>query len=722
MATPLVAVALVFRSRPAFDALTHVTSTVSLYADSSVEQPLHKACKFGSVALLDRIWNTTADLEPNGWGLWSVRNLLRSQKLYGKLQFSLCLLEAAKMNRLDIVRWLFERFPYGVRRKVIYEAAAAGALEILQFFCDNGTVVRLQEDNQFLGEDWDEERENWERGRYIRFGGEDTARAILAGHTELVKWMYATPQVLGAARNEFVALDAAFTTGNKELSEQIMDIIGEGVSGVTANGLQGAAVNGHVERLQWFQDNANFTEVGTGILLKAAEAGQLEVVQWIIDRDLKDDMLGYESGSYEYDTKRTGESSRRTYVTCLGGEASLAIHAAAINGHLEVAKYLYARVDKPRNQAEEDTEKRRVSQRIDELLWHFRSDTNTQKIIQKVSGETMMLAAERGFLDVVKWIYTEYHSDPTITLFWVRGEVDEWYGYSKDVDEVGDTFCSVVDAAAGKGHLAIVQYLLQVGGKTGDEQALKRRRTESKAAKSAAPTTAGCTTVAMDVAAAHGHLEVVQWLHSNCSQGCTTDAMDGAAGNGHLETVKWLHANRKEGCTTDAMDRAAGSGHLHVVKWLHEHRSEGCTTDAMNDAVYPGHFETLKWLHENRTEGCTDVAMEEGVFSGRLNILKWPHRHQLKCRRPFMDNAARGGHLRVLRWLFENMEEGFTSEAIRLAANYGHFETVLILHNIAQQGLAKGINVMDTEQSETMISAYYLDITATFWAPEYEEN
>eukprot|EP00644_Phytophthora_capsici_P002053 jgi/Phyca11/556155/estExt2_Genewise1Plus.C_PHYCAscaffold_840056 len=552
MATPLVAVALVFRSRPAFDALTHVISTVSLYADSSVEQPLHKACKFGSVALLDRIWNTTADLEPNGWGLWSVRNLLRSQKLYGKLQFSLCLLEAAKMNRLDIVRWLFERFPYGVRRKVIYEAAAAGALEILQFFCDNGTVVRLQEDNQFLGEDWDEERENWERGRYIRFGGEDTARAILAGHTELVKWMYATPQVLGAARNEFVALDAAFTTGNKELSEQIMDIIGEGVSGVTANGLQGAAVNGHVERLQWFQDNANFTEV-----------------------------------------------------------ASLAIHAAAINGHLEVAKYLYARV--------------------------------------------------------------------------------------------GDTFCSVVDAAAGKGHLAIVQYLLQ-------------------AAKSAAPTTAGCTTVAMDVAAAHGHLEVVQWLHSNCSQGCTTDAMDGAAGNGHLETVKWLHANRKEGCTTDAMDRAVGNGHLHVVKWLHKHRSEGCTTDAMNDAVYPGHFETLKWLHENRTEGCTDVAMEEGVFSGRLNILKWPHRHQLKCRRPFMDNAARGGHLRVLRWLFENMEEGFTSEAIRLAASYGHFDTVLILHNIAQQGLAKGINVMDTEQSETMISACYLDITATFWTPEYEEN
>ncbi|KAL3663277.1 hypothetical protein V7S43_011686 [Phytophthora oleae] len=82
---PLLAIVLVFRSRPEFDGIDHVTSAVSAYVDSSVEQPLHKACKFGSVALLDRIWNSTVDLEPGGWGLWSVRNLLRSQKLYGKL-------------------------------------------------------------------------------------------------------------------------------------------------------------------------------------------------------------------------------------------------------------------------------------------------------------------------------------------------------------------------------------------------------------------------------------------------------------------------------------------------------------------------------------------------------------------------------------------------------------------------------------------------------------
>ncbi|POM65418.1 hypothetical protein PHPALM_18870 [Phytophthora palmivora] len=117
---PLVAVTLVFGCRPRFDGIDHVINTVSAYADSSVEVPLNKACKYGSVTLLDRIWNSTVDLEPNGWGLWSVRTLLRTYRLYGKFQFTLSLLAAIKINNVEVVRWLFEHFPdYGVRRKVV---------------------------------------------------------------------------------------------------------------------------------------------------------------------------------------------------------------------------------------------------------------------------------------------------------------------------------------------------------------------------------------------------------------------------------------------------------------------------------------------------------------------------------------------------------------------------------------------------------------------------
>ncbi|KAK1943431.1 hypothetical protein P3T76_004827 [Phytophthora citrophthora] len=100
-----------------------------------------------------------------------------------------------------------------------------------------------------------------------------------------------------------------------------------------------------------FQDNGKYPESDTGTLLKAAVAGHLNVVQWTIDRDRQDGTLGYESG----------DGTRRTYITRLGGETRLAIHAAAINGHLEVAKYLHAYVDKPHNQAEREIEFRRLS-------------------------------------------------------------------------------------------------------------------------------------------------------------------------------------------------------------------------------------------------------------------------------------------------------------------------------------------------------------------------
>ena len=100
----------------------------------------------------------------------------------------------------------------------------------------------------------------------------------------------------------------------------------------------------------------------------------------------------------------------------------------------------------------------------------------------------------------------------------------------------------------------------------------------------------------MDLAAKWGHLEELEWLHTNRTEGCTYRAMDRAAEEGHLETVKWLHTNRREGCTTWAMDSAAGNGHLEVVQWLHANRTEGCTTQAMDWADEEGHSEVVKWL------------------------------------------------------------------------------------------------------------------------------
>ncbi|KAG6587232.1 Serine/threonine protein kinase [Phytophthora cinnamomi] len=101
---PLLAVALLFRAKPQFAGIDHVVHAVSAFADSSVELPLAAASRFGSEALLERIWNSSVDLEPGGRSLWSVRRLLREYPLYNKLQFTLSLLAVVKANSVEVVR------------------------------------------------------------------------------------------------------------------------------------------------------------------------------------------------------------------------------------------------------------------------------------------------------------------------------------------------------------------------------------------------------------------------------------------------------------------------------------------------------------------------------------------------------------------------------------------------------------------------------------------
>lgn len=132
----------------------------------------------------------------------------------------------------------------------------------------------------------------------------------------------------------------------------------------------------------------------------------------------------------------------------------------------------------------------------------------------------------------------------------------------------------------------------------------------------------------MDVAACHGHLDVLHFLHdverashkrhkegdtaqpnspSRQNLNCTTAAMDSAAANGHLSVVMWLHGNRSEGCTSAAMDRAAANGHLQVVQWLPWNRPESRTTTAIDFAA-ARHFHTGTGVHDASGTCCAGLA------------------------------------------------------------------------------------------------------------------
>ncbi|KUG01202.1 hypothetical protein AM587_10006429 [Phytophthora nicotianae] len=274
----------------------------------------------------------------------------------------------------------------------------------------------------------------------------------------------------------------------------------------------------------------------------AAQRGHLEIVRWIVEWTLQN--------------HRTIDHGILVLTV-----VTLSIHTAAIHGHLEVAKYLRATAS---------------SSVCDGYTAHFTGDNleRLQRVgveaspeAQRVSGKTLVLAAKKGFIDVVQWLYTEDGEDFQTDLF-NAGQ------HRIPLDTIA------MDTAAKYDHLDVLKYFheLQLSGETRLQ----------------------CTENAMDGAAQNGHLSVVQYLHHNRAEGCTTAAMDQAAAHGYLDVVKWLHQYRTEDCTRAAMDGAALPGHLEVVQWLHENRAEGCSTRAMDNAATTGHLDMVKWLHLNR--------------------------------------------------------------------------------------------------------------------------
>ncbi len=145
---------------------------------------------------------------------------------------------------------------------------------------------------------------------------------------------------------------------------------------------------------------------------------------------------------------------------------------------------------------------------------------------------------------------------------------------------------------------------------------------------------------------------------------CTVD--------GHLETVQYLSLTRFEGCTTDAMDKAAANGHLDVIQWLHDHRDEGCTTGAFDNAAANGHLEVLKWLvFTRRREGGTSRALDLAAANGQLHVVHWLADHfQFIPSCLAYDGAAGAGHLDVLQYMLSKHDNLMSVATVELAARY----------------------------------------------------
>lgn len=321
-------------------------------------------------------------------------------------------MEAARQNDLDMVKWLFEHFDsrYDVAFPALDAAARSGALEILQFFYDNdddvdhsnesessgesdgeesldeqhggevdtqdvvpdrGQEVALGDDDdngaeveQQSQEGPDESADDGEWRRYVGWGDELAAVAADAGHNAVAIWIAQYSVHIDRAGT----MRAAIASGNIELVKWLMD---RGVYPYKEEGIHCAASNGHLHMLEWLEDKSYLGD-RTGLLVQAAEGGQMEIVRWLVELDWDEGYLDSDSDSERDEDCNCcahfrRENTRPTHVTNVGRKASLAIHTAAIFGHLDIAKYLHARVDAPLNSREESRESYRHGKKLKEL-------------------------------------------------------------------------------------------------------------------------------------------------------------------------------------------------------------------------------------------------------------------------------------------------------------------------------------------------------------------
>jgi ankyrin repeat protein len=216
--------------------------------------------------------------------------------------------------------------------------------------------------------------------------------------------------------------------------------------------------------------------------------------------------------------------------------------------------------------------------------------------------------------------------------------------------------------AASKGHLAVVQRLVQERG----VQVNEKNKVDQ---------------TALMLAAEGGHLEVVQWLvqeggaQINERDKSGQTALMYAAEGGHLEVVQWLVqeggalVNERDKFGQTALMLAAEGGHLEVVQWLVQ--EGGALVNANDDngwtvlmyAAEGGHLEVVQWLVQ---EGGALVNAKDGF--GRTALM----------------HAAMKGHLSNVQWLVQkggvqvNAKDGlfFGQTALMLAVERGHLPVV----------------------------------------------
>lgn len=274
----------------------------------------------------------------------------------------------------------------------------------------------------------------------------------------------------------------------------------------------------------------------------------------------------------------------------------LAMGTAAANGHLLIVKWLH----------------------------HHRKEGCTKY--------AMDYAAANGHLSVVKWLHNNRHEGCTTRA---------------------------MDLAAQHGYLHIVQWL-HIHGKACTEEAMNRAATNGHLQVVKwlhKHRSEGCSSDAVNGAAINRHFHVLRWLYANQKATWTTLGMVYILEKGDLAVLKWMYPRYGKDLKDFLVDMfgiAAKHGHLHILQWLHDNHLCGGSGSAIYYCTREGNLEILEWIVRNRSDAWIHVgnAIWMATRFGHVHILKFLFHHigKERARARFgaeLDYAREMGDLRA---------------------------------------------------------------------------
>ena len=402
---------------------------------------------------------------------------------------------------------------------------------------------------------------------------------------------------------------------------------------------------------------------------------------------------------------------KSTYETTPGDERSPMLHAeddrafgwACDNGHLEIAKWLWAicpdQEQSSMLHADDDYAFREACveghQDVAEWLWSICTDQERSTMLHAADDYAFSGVCAHGHQETAKWLWAicsdqeqsaMLHAKDDGSFRWAckygHIETAEWL-WAICSDQEQSAMLHAADdyafrMACEKGHLELAKWLWSIC--TDQERSTMLHADDDHA---------------FQWVCYYGHIEIAKWLWDLCQtpeeqptmlHADDDQAFRGACGNG-LETAKWLWKvcpDVEKPAMLHARDNrafrvACEKGHQKVAEWLWKVCPDlekpamlhAADDDAFQCVCYYGHIEIAKWLWDlcktDEEQAATLHAKDNYAFrmaceKGHLETVKWlwkvcPVEEQSAMLHSEDDYAFRWacehGHQKIAEWLFD---------------------------------------------------------------------